>query len=346
MTKEGCIINPATGRAVKTTTRLGKKLMAQAQQLDDEYKGGKVLKAAAKRAAVQKEAVAKNKAGGVLAAAAKRAAVQKEAVAKNKAGGVLAAAAKRAMTKKPEPTKPDKKFGFEDLPGDVKDIITGVVKKNKNRKDMIKDAKEKLKGYKLPGYTKMSNEELYDWVYGGKLDKAVAELDKKNAEKQEEKNKNWVRNHILTLFRMGENRYRDSKELSIFEMIVRKHSINPTAGLYDGKFEDGIRTDVGDGERFIRWYRKDLSSNGTGGLPFVVAFKDYKSHVTFLTLDTIAGTVDKNAIIKKWRIYAKPGSPLRNQLDRIKELPSEYDDMDNFLERSHFVVNDGNVKYR
>ena len=77
MTKEGCIINPQTGRAVKTTTKLGKKLMAQAQQLDDEYKGGKVLKAAAKRAAVQKEAAAKNKAGGVLAAAAKRAIAKK-----------------------------------------------------------------------------------------------------------------------------------------------------------------------------------------------------------------------------------------------------------------------------
>lgn len=83
MTKEGCIINPATGRAVKTTTPLGKKLMAQAQKLDDEYKGGQVLKAAAKRAAVQKEAGAK-----------------KEAV------GKIAAAAKRAVVKKPEPPKP------------------------------------------------------------------------------------------------------------------------------------------------------------------------------------------------------------------------------------------------
>lgn len=83
MTKEGCIINPATGRAVKTTTPLGKKLMAQAQQLDDEYKGQKVLKTAAKRALAQKEVAAKNEAG-------------------NK----LAAAAKRAITKKPEPPKP------------------------------------------------------------------------------------------------------------------------------------------------------------------------------------------------------------------------------------------------
>lgn len=83
MTKQGCIINPQTGRAVKTTTPLGKKLMAQAQQLDDEYKGEKVIKTAAKRAVAQKEA-------GV----------------KKEAGGVLAAAAKRAIAKKPEPPKP------------------------------------------------------------------------------------------------------------------------------------------------------------------------------------------------------------------------------------------------
>jgi len=107
MTKQGCIINPATGRAVKTTTPLGKKLMAQAQQLDDEYKGEKVLKTAAKRALAQKEAGAKNK-----------------------AGGVLAAAAKRAIAKKPEPpkAKPPKKFGFEDLDEGVKGMISKYVR--------------------------------------------------------------------------------------------------------------------------------------------------------------------------------------------------------------------------
>lgn len=62
MTKEGCIINPATGRAVKTTTPLGKKLMAQAQQLDDEYNAGAKLKAAAKRAITKKPEPPKPKA--------------------------------------------------------------------------------------------------------------------------------------------------------------------------------------------------------------------------------------------------------------------------------------------
>tara|TARA_R100001198_G_C5240725_1_gene218042 strand:+ start:2457 stop:2954 length:498 start_codon:yes stop_codon:yes gene_type:complete len=62
MTKEGCIINPATGRAVKTTTKLGKKLMAQAQQLDDEYNAAAKLKAVAKRAVTKKPEPPKPKA--------------------------------------------------------------------------------------------------------------------------------------------------------------------------------------------------------------------------------------------------------------------------------------------
>lgn len=107
MTKEGCIINPQTGRAVKTTTKLGKKLLAQAQQLEDEYKGGKVLKAAAKRAVVQKEAVAKNKAGGVLAAAAKRAIAKKpeppKSAAKPKAAKPKAAPKPKEEAGAPEP---------------------------------------------------------------------------------------------------------------------------------------------------------------------------------------------------------------------------------------------------
>lgn len=320
MTKQGCIINPQTGRAVKTTTALGKKLMGQAQQLDDEYKGEKVIKTAAKRALAQKEAGDKNK-----------------------AGGVLAAAAKRAMAKKPEPPKPAKKFGFEDLPGDVKNLITGVVKKNKSRKEMNKDVKEKLKGYKLPGYTKMTNEELYDWVYGGKLDKAIAELEKKKAEKQEEKNRRWVTNHILTLFRQSSNRYESDTNKSLFEINVMKYSVIPNAGFYQGSFEDGIRTDIGDGDRFIKYYHKDLSSQGTGTIPWLVAFKDFRSHVTFLSLQ--GGTIDKNSEIKRWRIYAKTNSDLYDSLNRIKELPGEYYDMDNFLERNRFKLDGNNIKY-
>lgn len=101
MTKQGCIINPATGRAVKTTTPLGKKLMAQAQQLDDEYKGEKVIKTAAKRALAQKEAGDKNKAGGVLAAAAKRAIAKKPEPPKTKESPV---------GKDPSPPYPNGKY--------------------------------------------------------------------------------------------------------------------------------------------------------------------------------------------------------------------------------------------
>ena len=57
MNKGGCIINPATGRAVKITSALGKKLYKQAEQLDKEYHAGKVLKAVAKRAITAKPKV-------------------------------------------------------------------------------------------------------------------------------------------------------------------------------------------------------------------------------------------------------------------------------------------------
>lgn len=52
--KAGCIINPLTNRAVKKSTKLGKKLIAEAKSIEDEIKAGKVLKAAAKRAATKK----------------------------------------------------------------------------------------------------------------------------------------------------------------------------------------------------------------------------------------------------------------------------------------------------
>ena len=150
-----CAINPLTGRAIKKSGATYKQL---------EKKKNKV---------------------GVLENVIKAKKDKEEYDEKKKAGTVLQAVVKRKLTKKPAPKPaPAKKFGFEDLDEGVKDMISGMVKKNKNRKDMIKDAKEKLKGYKLPGYTKLSNEELYDWVYGGKLDEAVKKLARTNYEKE------------------------------------------------------------------------------------------------------------------------------------------------------------------
>ena len=54
MVKPGCIINPQTGRAVRTDGPLGKKLLAQAEQLDKEYDARQVIKKVAKRAVVKK----------------------------------------------------------------------------------------------------------------------------------------------------------------------------------------------------------------------------------------------------------------------------------------------------
>lgn len=54
MVKPGCIINPQTGRAVRTDGALGKKLLAQAEQLDKEYDARQVIKKVAKRAVAKK----------------------------------------------------------------------------------------------------------------------------------------------------------------------------------------------------------------------------------------------------------------------------------------------------
>jgi len=50
-----CIINPITNRAVRTDTKLGKKLVKLADDIEDEIKAEKKIKAAAKRALKQKE---------------------------------------------------------------------------------------------------------------------------------------------------------------------------------------------------------------------------------------------------------------------------------------------------
>ena len=52
--KAGCIINPLTNRAVKTSTKLGKRLIAEATNIENEIKASKLIKAAAKRALAKK----------------------------------------------------------------------------------------------------------------------------------------------------------------------------------------------------------------------------------------------------------------------------------------------------
>tara|TARA_R110001592_G_scaffold59688_2_gene181222 strand:+ start:206 stop:1480 length:1275 start_codon:yes stop_codon:yes gene_type:complete len=88
MVKPGCIINPQTGRAVRTDGPLGKKLLAQAEQLDKEYNAREVIKKVAKRVVVKKPDPPKPK--------------QKENVKKPVDGArVLQAAVKRKLAKFP-----------------------------------------------------------------------------------------------------------------------------------------------------------------------------------------------------------------------------------------------------
>lgn len=89
-----CAINPITGRAIKKTGATYKKLKKQTEVLESKVE-------------------AKN--------------VKKEYDEKKKASTTLQSAIKRKLTKKPEPPKPTKKYGFEDLPSDVKNLITDKV---------------------------------------------------------------------------------------------------------------------------------------------------------------------------------------------------------------------------
>lgn len=98
-----------------------------------------------------------------------------------KSVGVLEGAVKRTLTKKPEPKKV---YGWEDLPDDIKDKISGIVKKNeyvrrggKNVDDMIKYIMKVSNYYNLRLKKKsimdMDKGDLYDFTYNGKLDKMI-----------------------------------------------------------------------------------------------------------------------------------------------------------------------------
>jgi len=50
-----CIINPLTNRAIKSDSKLGKRLLKLADDIESEIKANKVIKTAAKRALKQKE---------------------------------------------------------------------------------------------------------------------------------------------------------------------------------------------------------------------------------------------------------------------------------------------------
>ncbi len=102
---------------------------------------------------------------------------------------VLEAVIKRKLTKKPEPPK---KFGFEDLPEDLKGKISGIVKKNKSPPPLRfyeEDELKKLKKDKLvslfiegfekryddyleeqhPDYKKYTKKELIENILGEEL---------------------------------------------------------------------------------------------------------------------------------------------------------------------------------
>lgn len=95
-----CIINPITNRAVRTDTKLGKKLVNLADQLDNEFKAENIIKTAAKRAVKQKDFKNVKQASSKLRVAIRRTEVDKAASDNKKAGEKLTAVIKRALVKK------------------------------------------------------------------------------------------------------------------------------------------------------------------------------------------------------------------------------------------------------
>jgi predicted RNA-binding Zn ribbon-like protein len=95
-----CIINPITNRAVRTDTKLGKKLVKLADDIEDEIKAENKIKAAAKRALKQKEFKNVKQASSKLRVAIRRTEVDKAASDNKKAGEKLTAVIKRALVKK------------------------------------------------------------------------------------------------------------------------------------------------------------------------------------------------------------------------------------------------------
>ena len=136
MSSKVCHINPLTGRAIKTSGITYKKLMEKEEKT-------KKLQATIKSKKAQSDLNEK-----------------KEAVNK------LKAVVKRSTTKKPDPPK---KFGFEDLPGDVKELISGKIQKQKKRKEMLKDLHNLFdytnldNGFKQ--FKKLKDDELYNALY-------------------------------------------------------------------------------------------------------------------------------------------------------------------------------------
>lgn len=131
--KTDCHINPLTGRAIKTSGATYKKLM------EKEKKATKI-QASIKSKKAQSDLNEK-----------------KEAVNK------LKAVVKRTTTKKQDPPK---KYGFEDLPNDVKNIITDKVYENMSDKELLKYLKERMNKLNMtyPGYTKYNRIQLINRI--------------------------------------------------------------------------------------------------------------------------------------------------------------------------------------
>ena len=213
---DNCVINPLTNRPIKKGGAIYNKLLKKGL-LDN----------------AEKDCIVNEKTGRAVRASGK---VGKEVI-KRDAGTKIAGAIKRKLAKKPEPPKPEtpkpiKKFGFEDLPSDVKDIISGVVKQQKSRYSMNKQIKDFLyyTGLKNP-YNKLTDEELYDVLYRSNDLKKYVET-------------NYIKNVINKMPDMGGKPLKNKIKYEYLQKFIK-----------DNNFSG-----VGEGVRFVEHYRNNSNN--------------------------------------------------------------------------------------
>jgi hypothetical protein len=248
-----------------------------------------------------------------------------------KSVGVLEGAIKRTLAKKPETkpeTKPEPKklYGWEDLPDDIKDKISGIVKKQKSRKQMNKDLKnifdiviavlryedkydipiEVEEEKHLKKYNKLTDDELYDLLYKGGIKKEVIDL--------------LNRSKFLKLW---SQKWNSTREIQDFLTTAELRS---------------LPDDKGDNLEFKKYYKNKY-----------VYFQLYYQHKSddFFVLVNPLEIGEKVLKLLKLRLVGYNAKFLMN--DRVSNLKyNEYQKIDedsvvSYIRKKGYVVNDGIV---
>ena len=222
MTDKDCVINPLTNRPIKKDGAIYKRLLKKG--LLDNPKTDCVINEKTGRAVRATGAVGKE-------------------VIKRDAGAKITGVIKRTLAKKPEPKKV---YGFEDLPDDIKDKISGNVKQKKSRSSMNKQIKEFLyyTGLKNP-YNKLTDDELYDVLYKSDDLKKYVET-------------NYIKNVINKMIGMGAYRLKNKIKYQYLEKFIKDDIYS--IGSENKRFVEHYRNNSNN-----RWFSSILKERGIGG---------------------------------------------------------------------------------